>query len=139
MLKLAPRNYAAHYSLACHYRDTGEFKQGHHMIAVCCELANEEPAVWHIRGQLELRLGRSAEVSLDRALQLYREAVADDAGDANARFQIACVHQLLGDRAACLRELAAAIAMDARIKDTVRTDIDLVDLRDDPEYARLLG
>jgi uncharacterized protein (TIGR02996 family) len=139
VLELAPRNYAAHYNLACHCRDTGDFKRGHRMIEVACELAPEEPAVWHIRGQLELRLGSSvARESLGRALELYAEAVAADALDANPRFQIACVHQLLGDRARCLTELAAAIAIDPRITDTARTDIDLVDLRDDPEYARLL-
>jgi thioredoxin-like negative regulator of GroEL len=106
------------------------------MIAVACELRSDRAAAWHIRGQLELRLGRSTQVSFDRALALYRDAEPDDA---NARFQIACVHQLLGDRTTCLTELAAAIAIDPGIKQTARTDIDLVDLHDDPEYVRLLG
>jgi uncharacterized protein (TIGR02996 family) len=138
-LKVDPDHVGCLNNLARWYRDAKEPATGLPLVVKACKLAPDDGDVWALRGQLELRTGKPGAKSLQRALKIYWARVADNAADADALFQIACVNCLLGERATCLDMLGKAIATDAKIKQRAKTDIDLESLRADPDFLRLVS
>jgi uncharacterized protein (TIGR02996 family) len=137
--RLAPKQARAHYNVAGYYREVRDPLPGLEAIKKACDAEPDDPAAWHMRGQLEQMAGKTGKLSLRRAAKLYREGIADDADPADDYFQLACVHILLGERAKGLEALRNAIALDPVFKNHAWSDVDLVSLHDDPQFRLLVG
>ncbi len=141
-LALDPDNVTALYLAAEWHQVRGSPAKGLPLIIKCTKLGakeeKEDGTWWHVRGQLELALGKPAKASLDRALTLFRAAVDADASDTNSLFQIPCVQVTCGQRREALESLATAIRVDPTLKVRARTDADLTALRDDPAFQTLV-
>jgi hypothetical protein len=75
----------------------------------------------------------------DRAYDIVAAGLADHPQNASLHYNLACYRALGGHRDDALRLLATGVELDAALKDWARQDTDFDSLRDDPEFARLVG
>ncbi len=117
-LELDPKHVSALHSISDWHLEVGTTPaKGLPFITRCIKLDPDDGTAWHIRGQLELAVGKPATMSLARAMALFRAAVDADASDAESWFQIACVQTTCGRRGEALDSLAKAIGLDRALKE----------------------
>lgn len=79
-----------------------------------------------------LKLWRTGE--WDRAIELLTAQLAEDPGNANVLYNLACAESRAGRTDDALRHLNAAVGLDARFAGLAATDTDLDDVRHDPRF-----
>jgi tetratricopeptide (TPR) repeat protein len=74
----------------------------------------------------------------EESLKAYAKADSLQFAQPTARYNIACVHALMNNRDAALDALANAVAAGFSQVQTLETDTDLADLREDPRFKNIL-
>ncbi len=73
------------------------------------------------------------------ALNLLREGLAERPDDPALLYDVACYEALLGQRDEAIEHLRRAAAGNDRIAGWARSDEDFASIRDDPEFAAIVG
>jgi hypothetical protein len=75
-----------------------------------------------------------------RAVEILEEAAAASPKSADAVYNLACLHALMGQTVRAKGELSIALSIDrVRVRQLARNDADLESVREDPEVRRWLG
>lgn len=101
--------------------------------AVACDASNTN--VRHVRAQAQMLSGDTtrARESFTELVEIYKKS-----GDVGSLFQVACIHCVLGNREESLRWLEKTLQLDPSYAELAAGDRDFENLRDDPEFLRLI-
>ena len=83
--------------------------------------------------------GPYLEGDYDQAIAIASEGLEQWPDHGQVHYQLACFHALAGQREAALEHLARATESQPRTKAWAREDEDFDSIRDDPQFARIVG
>lgn len=95
---------------------------------------NQYALAWTDKGTTLNKLRQFTESNL-----AYENAIALDANYADNYYGKACNYAMLNDKPAAMAMLKKSFAMDATLKEYAKTDSDLDNLRNDPEFEKIIA
>ncbi len=134
MIDARPDNLATLYNRGTFLLMAGASEPAEELFDVMLDRYPDVPEVLHWAAHLEL-----ARQQQDRAFALLQGALSLGWSDGDLLYDLACVHALKGERQPALDSLKEAIDAGYRNWDWIDQDPDLVSLRADPEYGRLMS
>lgn len=77
--------------------------------------------------------------SYELAFQLGQEALALDPASGQSQYHLACYYSKAGRKDDALKYLGEAVARDAKLATTAKSDTDFTPLRTDPRFVKIVG
>ena len=123
-----------------------EYQLGHYLalegrpknaIGALLRAVDKDPK--HIAARIELAYAQAQTGERDAALVNLRTAVSTGDVDAQVHYNLACLLALKGQKGSALDELAAAAKKGYANRALIETDPDLVSVRDDPRFRKILA
>ena len=94
-----------------------------------------EPSAW----EWAFRAAPLIRTDPERAREILAEGLSANPGAPTLHYNLACLEAVQGNRDAAIAQLRAAIAARPATTEWARDDDDFASLRDDPEFAKLVG
>lgn len=73
----------------------------------------------------------------ESAINVFKIASELSPNDGTAKYNIACMQAILGDKISAMKSLSEALALDPSLINSAVNDLDLTNIRDEPEFMNL--
>jgi tetratricopeptide (TPR) repeat protein len=83
--------------------------------------------------------GQNNQTKTNEAIELLDEAIKSDPNHYASLYDRACAYSLQGNKKNAIRDLGKAFAISDKNKDWAKTDSDLYNIRNTPEFKELVG
>ncbi len=141
-IELDPGYDEVHYNLANIKKDKKQYSEAMELVQKAIESGMaDRPEAWHIMGQLHCLLDDPAagRKVFEKALKLYEKEseTTDDAAD--NRFQLACIHSLLGNAEKALYYLREAVEIDGSSRDRAKDEPDFHSIKNNSMFVNYIN
>jgi len=141
-LKINPENEFALYGMANILLDKEDYVFALTSIESAIKYGLDDmPEAWHLRAQIcvYLRHSEQAKEFFNHALTLYTGMLEYEEERPEALFQMACIHNSLGNPAAALDYLEKAIECEPEMAERAQSDREFLSLMADKRFLELTG